>query len=222
MTKEEVMDELKSKRDESVYRRNERSGVGDKQFGVKLGEIRKTASKIKTDTALGKELWATGNLDAMLLASLIFDPKDLSLDDLERMLKDVPNMQLAEWFGPYVVKAHPEKDQRREKWMNSDHVMVARMGWSLTASRVAKNPEGLDLPGLLDRIESEMGDAPYDKAWTMNYTLAEIGINFPEHRDRAMTIGEKIGAFRDYPVSKGCTSPFAPIWITEMVKRQSK
>jgi len=26
--------------------------------------------------------------------------------------------------------------------------------------------------------------------------------------------------FRDYPTSKGCTSPFAPIWINEMVKRQ--
>jgi len=28
-------------------------------------------------------------------------------------------------------------------------------------------------------------------------------------------------AYRDYPVSKGCTSPFAPIWINEMVRRQS-
>ena len=27
---------------------------------------------------------------------------------------------------------------------------------------------------------------------------------------------------RDYPVSKGCTSPFAPIWINEMVRRQSR
>ena len=29
------------------------------------------------------------------------------------------------------------------------------------------------------------------------------------------------GIYRDFPVSKGCTSPFAPIWITEMVKRQT-
>jgi hypothetical protein len=26
--------------------------------------------------------------------------------------------------------------------------------------------------------------------------------------------------YRDYPVSKGCTSPFASIWIKEMVSRQ--
>ena len=36
----------------------------------------------------------------------------------------------------------------------------------------------------------------------------------------ALAIGEKLGIYRDYPVSKGCTSPFAPIWIKEMVKRK--
>jgi hypothetical protein len=37
---------------------------------------------------------------------------------------------------------------------------------------------------------------------------------------RALAIGEALGIYRDYPVSKGCTSPFGPIWINEMVKRQ--
>ena len=39
-------------------------------------------------------------------------------------------------------------------------------------------------------------------------------------RKRAIAIGERLGIYRDYPVSKGCTSPFAPIWIQEMVRRQ--
>ena len=56
--------------------------------------------------------------------------------------------------------------------------------------------------------------------WTMNSALAQIGINFPAHRKRALEIGEKLGIYRDYPVSKGCTSPFAPIWINEMARRQ--
>lgn len=30
----------------------------------------------------------------------------------------------------------------------------------------------------------------------------------------------RLGLCRDYPVSKRCTSPFAPIWINEMVRRQ--
>jgi hypothetical protein len=37
----------------------------------------------------------------------------------------------------------------------------------------------------------------------MNFCLAGIGIHFPRHRKRAIAMGEKLGLFRDYPVSKG-------------------
>ncbi len=104
--------------------------------------------------------------------------------------------------------------------MTSNDRWAARSGWQLTAGRVAKSPTGLDLDALLDRIEKEMGAAPPEVQWTMNACLAEIGIHFPKLRKRAIAIGEKLGIYRDYPCSKGCTSPFAPIWINEMVRRQ--
>ncbi len=53
----------------------------------------------------------------------------------------------------------------------------------------------------------------------MNNCLGAIGINVPKHCKRALAIGEK-GIHRDFPVSKYCTSPFAPTWINEMVTRQ--
>jgi 3-methyladenine DNA glycosylase AlkD len=75
---------------------------------------------------------------------------------------------------------------------------------------------------LLDRIEKEMPKAPPEVQWTMNSTLANIGIYHSSLRKRALTIGEKLGIYKDYPVSKGCTSPFAPIWINHMVSRQKR
>ena len=98
--------------------------------------------------------------------------------------------------------------------------MAARAGWSLTTARVTKSPDGLDLSALLDRIESEMGSAPAEVQWTMNFVRGETGIRFPAHRERALAIGESLGVFRDYPTSKGCTSSFVPIWINAIVKRQ--
>lgn len=84
-----------------------------------------------------------------------------------------------------------------------------------------KSPDGLDPSALLDRLESDMGNADPVVQWTMNSTLGEIGIHFPKLRKRAIAFGEKLGIYRDYPVSKGCTSPFAPIWINFMVNRAS-
>ena len=98
---------------------------------------------------------------------------------------------------------------------------AARAGWNFTASRVNKGTaDGLDLPALLDRIEKEMPKAKPEVQWTMNNTLAAIGIHHPPLRKRALAIGEKIGLYRDWPVSKGCIIPYVPIWVEEMVKRQ--
>jgi 3-methyladenine DNA glycosylase AlkD len=74
--------------------------------------------------------------------------------------------------------------------------------------------------GLLDIIEAEMKDAPERLQWAMNTCLGQIGIEHPEHRARALDIGERLEVLKDYPTPPNCTSPFVPIWITEVVRRQ--
>ncbi len=220
MKLKEALAQLEALGNAKVRARNTKNGAGDNQFGVQLGDVRKLAAKIKADHELGLALWETENVDARLLAILLITPKRLSSKELDRMVRSATFPWLADWLNAYVVKNHPDKEALREKWMKAKDPMAGRAGWNLTAERVVKNPDGLDLPGLLDRVEAEMGAAPPEAQWTMNSCLAQIGIQFPTHRKRALAIGETLGIYRDYPVSKGCTSPFAPIWINEMVKRQ--
>jgi len=219
-TLEATLAQLEALGNEKVRARNLRNGAEGEQYGVQLGDIRKLAAKIKTNDELGMALWDTGNLDARLLAILLIKPKLLPRDAVDRMVRAVDNPQLADWLSAYVLKHHPDKEALRIAWLEDDDPWAARAGWSMTSDRINASPEGLDVPALLDRIEREMGSAPPPVQWTMNFSLAGIGINFPEHRKRALAIGEKLGVYRDYPVSKGCTSPFAPIWIDEMVRRQ--
>lgn len=219
-TLEETLAQLEALGDEKVRARNKKNGAGENQFGVQLGDIRKLAAKIKANHPLAMALWDTGNIDARLLAILLLKPRSLSRDELDRMVRSASFAQLADWLNSYVVKNHPDKESLRQSWMDDEDPWAARAGWSLTSERIGKNPDGLDLPALLDRIEAEMGSAAPEVQWTMNFCLAGIGIHFPEHRERAIAIGERLGIYRDYPVSKGCTSPFAPIWIHEMVRRQ--
>jgi 3-methyladenine DNA glycosylase AlkD len=46
----------------------------------------------------------------------------------------------------------------------------------------------------------------------MNHCLAQIGVEHPGHRRRAIAIGERLQVLKDYPTLPGCTSPFAPVW----------
>lgn len=216
----ETLSQLKALTNEKMYKHNKKNGVGDNQYGVKLGDIKAMAKKIKINHGLALELWETGNLDAMLLAILLLDLKSISANDMDKLVRSVKFVPVSDWLSAYVLKMHPSKETLRQKWMSTKDPWAARAGWSLTAGRVAREPEELDILALLDRIEKEMPKAAPEVQWTMNNTLASIGINHPKQRKRALAIGEKLGVYRDFPVSKGCTSPFAPIWINEMVSRQ--
>ena len=219
MTLEQALARLQAMRNETTWGVNERAGAGGRQFGVKMGDIRALAKAIKVDHPLALELWATGIADARFLAILIVKLKGMTIAEVEALLRSNDFLPVSDWFNSYVLKQHPDKESLRERFVDDPQPVAARAGWRLTAERVAKAPEGLDLAGLLDRLEAEMSGAPAPVHWTMNNTLAAIGIHHPAHRVRALEIGERLGIYRDYPTPKGCTSPFAPLWIGEMVRR---
>lgn len=87
------------------------------------------------------------------------------------MLRSVEYVQVADWFIAYIIKRHPEKESLRASWMADNNPWVARAGWSLTAERVAKDSKLLNLSALLDRIESDMANAPAEVQWEMNHCL---------------------------------------------------
>jgi 3-methyladenine DNA glycosylase AlkD len=140
---------------------------------------------------------------------------------LETLVRSTSCAQAAEWLNSYVVAHHPERESLRVKWMKSKEAWTARAGWHLTASLVNKGADSsLDLDALLDRIEKEMAKAEPEVRWTMNNTLMAIGIKHAEHRARAIAIGGKIGLYADWPVSKGCVIPFAPVAIEALTTRK--
>ena len=71
MTLNETLKQLKALGNEKMRTHNTKYGAGDNQFGVKHGDIRVLAKKIKTDHELAMALWKTGNIDAQYLAILI-------------------------------------------------------------------------------------------------------------------------------------------------------
>jgi len=188
--------------------------------GVNLGKLRAIAKRLKTQQDLALDLWQTGDTAARLLALLICRPKAFSHDDLDRMLREARIPKVHDWLVTYVVKKSAHVEALRVLWFADADPVVASAGWALTTDRVAKQPEGLDLAELLDIIEVQMKDAPERLQWAMNHCLAQIGIEHPDQRSRALDIGNRLEVLKDYPTPPNCTSPYAPIWITEMVSRQ--
>jgi 3-methyladenine DNA glycosylase AlkD len=215
----EVMAELAALEDPRAREVNERHGD---DHGVNLSMLRALAKRLKTQQDLARQLWATDDTAARLLAILICRPKAFERVELDAMLRAARTPKVHDWLVNYVVKKTTHAEALRVAWLADPDPVVASAGWALTTERVARKPEGLDLPGLLDVIEAQMKAAPDRLQWAMNHCLAQIGIEHPEHRTRAIDIGERLAVLKDYPTPPNCTSPFAPIWITEMVRRANQ
>ena len=216
-TVEDVLAQLAALEDPKIRAVNERHGD---DHGVNLTQLRAVAKSLKTDHELAGRLWETGDTAARLVAILISRPKAYSAAELDAMLRDARVPKVHDWLVSYVVKKSPHVEELRVAWFADPDPVVASAGWALTSDRVAKAPDGLDLDGLLDLVEAQMKDAPDRLQWAMNECLATIGIHHPQHRARAIAIGERLEVLKDYPTPPGCTSPFAPIWIAEIVRRQ--
>ena len=217
VTVAEVMAELAALEDPKIREVNEKHGD---DHGVNLGKVRTLAKRLKTQQELARQLWETDDSAARLLALLICRPRAFERDELDVMLREARTPKVHDWLVNYVVKKNPHAEELRLAWSADPDPVVASAGWALTTERVAKKPEGLDLARLLDVIEAQMKDAPDRLQWAMNHCLAQIGIEHAEHRARAIDIGERLEVLKDYPTPPNCTSPYAPIWIAEMVRRQ--
>ncbi|MFD6698579.1 MULTISPECIES: DNA alkylation repair protein [unclassified Microbacterium] len=196
---------------------NERHGDA---HGVNLSQLRALAKRIGADPELARELYDSGDVAGQLLGILLAKPRGLDTDDLDRMVRATQSAKAHDWLVAYLAKKSSHAEELRQRWLDDADPDARAAAWSLTSARVAKDPEGLDLDSLLDRIERELAAAPAREQWAMNETLAYIGIHHPALRDRAIAIGERLQVLADYPTPPNCTSPFAPSWIAEMVRRQ--
>ena len=78
MTVQEIMAELQLHGSESIRKILLKHGVKEPFFGVKIEYLKPIQKKIKMDYQLAKDPYATGNADAMYLAGLIADDKQMS------------------------------------------------------------------------------------------------------------------------------------------------
>jgi len=80
----DLLAELAALDDPKIRAVNERHGD---DHGVNLTKLRAVAKRLKTQPDLARELWATGDTAARLLAILISRPRAYSADDLDAMLR---------------------------------------------------------------------------------------------------------------------------------------
>lgn len=221
MTKNEILAMLQDLGNEKRKHMYIKNGASENTYGVLLGELRKLAKKLGKNHELALELWHTGNTDAQWLACMMLDAEKLSLDEIRSMVSKLTYSDIIDKFIGEVVCNSKYVDILAEEWSTSSEDNLGRAGWKLIVNKIASGKLTIaDLEEILTIVESELQSVTPKKQWAMNHALCQIGIDYPEFKDRCITLGETLGVYKDLKVSKGCTSAYAPNWINAVTAKR--
>ncbi|HEY0602576.1 MAG TPA: DNA alkylation repair protein [Herpetosiphonaceae bacterium] len=190
-----------------------------------LTQIRAIAKEYGKNQETADELWKQGGTSARLLALLILELKAINTRSVESMIADIESAppqdqrQLSDWLIANVIMKKSALKNEAMRWRAEPSIIKQRIFWSVQARTIKAEHQELNTQ-LLESLETSMAGADAMVQEPMNWCAAQIGIEDANLRGRCIQLGERLGLYKDYPVSKGCTSPYLPIWIEAMVARK--
>ena len=214
----EVLIELESYADQRTKSTHMKHGAKEPLFGVRVADLKKILKKTKKDHKLSLALFETGNSDAMYLAGLMADEKQITKDDLNQWVNGAYWYYLSEYTVPWIAAESPYGFELGLEWIRSKEESVASAGWSTLLNYASIN-DALDLEtyaSLLDEVAERVQDAQNRVKYTMNGFVIAIGCYIPELTQKAKEIAEKIGKVNVFMGDTSCKVPLALDYIKKV------
>ncbi len=223
MNKTETMRQLKAwgtAQNRKVYGQH---GLTGPVFGVSYANLGKLTRQIKVDQKLAEQLWATGNLDAKVLATMIADPAMMTARLLDSWVREAGDRGTAAALSNLAAKS-PVAVKRVEKWTKSKDVWIGNTGWHVLAS-LARDDETLSdsyLEKCLETIEAKLHKSENYTRYAMNNALISIGIRNPKLNKKAVAAAKRIGKVEVDHGQTGCKTPDAVPYMAKALAHQAK
>ncbi|MCB0760223.1 MAG: DNA alkylation repair protein [Flavobacteriales bacterium] len=225
MTVEETMAELQSLGDAQTKKTLMRHGAQEPLYGVKVADLKKVLKKTKKNHALALELYKTGNSDAMYLAGLMADEKQVTREQLQAWVEGAYWYYLSEFTVPWIAADSAHGYALGLEWIESDKPLIAAAGWATLASFAGVHAdETLDIEGyraLLDRVEKEIHQAPNRVKYTMNGFVISVASYVSELTAYAKRTANQIGPVEVFMGDTACKTPLASEYIEKVSARGS-
>ena len=223
MTTKDILSQLEAYGDERTKKTLMTHGAKEPLYGVKVGDLKKILKQTKKNHELSLELYDTGNSDAMYLAGLMADEKQITREQLNDWVQKAYWSYLSEYAVPWVASETDFGFELGMEWLESSDETVASAGWSTLASYAAVNDDDkLDIAQynmLLDRVAQDMGGAPNRVKYTMNGFVIAIGTYIADLTQRATETAKKIGVVEVDMNGTACKVPFAADYIQKVVDK---
>lgn len=226
MTAKDILNELKSKGNESTRKILEKHGAPSNQYGVKVEELKKIQKKIRKNYELSLELFDSGISDARYLAGLIADETKMTKKDLQHWAEEADWSMLSGYTVAWIAAESHHGWELALKWIDSDRENLQVSGWATFANVVSITPDPelnmAELKNLLKRVEKEIHASRNEVKTSMNNFIIAVGGYVKQLTAVSIETGKNIGLLTVKKGNTACKVPYAPDCIKKMIERGVK
>ena len=131
---EEVLEKLRAKAQPGQLEGMARYGMTvEKRLGIKIPELRRLAKEIGRDHQLALALWETGVAEAMILASMIDIPEEVSQAQMEAWVADFDSWDVCDQVCMNLFEKTPFAWDKIREWAEREEEFVKRAAFALIA-----------------------------------------------------------------------------------------
>lgn len=226
MNLQEAMAQLEAKGDAQTKKTLGRHGAKEPFFGVKVADLKVILKGNKNNRELAEQLYATGNSDAMYLAALMTNPKEMSKETIQNWADAAYWSYLNEYAVPWVAAESPYGHELAAQWVEDPRPEIQAAGWSTYSSLLGlADVEPLDeklVLRLMERVEKEIHDQAPRVRFTMNNFMIAAGASSEDLTELAKAAGDRIGKVEvPMPNNIKCNVPDISTYIDKVAKRGS-
>jgi 3-methyladenine DNA glycosylase AlkD len=223
MTADQVVAQLEKLAKPNYKRILLNHGIEEPVLGVSIEELKKILKQTGPNHALALALHDTGIYDAMYLAGLMAEARQMTKRDLMRWVNHPRSASLCGTIIAGVAAESPHGYELAQRWIDAKKPPVAVAGWTTLTNIVSITPDAdLDLPELkrlLGRVAKAIHRQPDAVRYAMNGFVIGVGCFVAPLSDAAMNAAEKIGPVEVDMGPTACKVPFAPDYIRKVRDR---
>ncbi len=190
-----LLAELRTRRSERNIAGLRRFGIVTRheQLGVDMATLRALARPHRRDHALALELWDSGVMEAMVCATLIEDPRQITSVQMERWVRAADSWNLTDALA-FLFDRTALAEKKATAWSARRAEFIKRSGFALMAGLAVHRKELPDeiFLGFLPVIRREANDERNFVKKAVNWALRQIGKRNPRLRRAAIAEARRI------------------------------
>ena len=146
-------------------------------FGVSVYELRRVAKGLGRDHELALALWATGNHEARLLASMVDEPAQVTEGQMEAWAAEFDSWDVCDQVTSNLFDKTPFAYGKVRDWSAARDEWVKRAAFATAAALAVQDKKAADEPFLemLELCRREAGDDRNYVKKAVNWALRNIG-----------------------------------------------